>query len=238
MQTRSWNAASAGPGTTPPRAIRWRRYPPETPFAALPGDWRCPTCDGEKHRFLALSDSPATDANADADASPAEGLVAAYRHIAQTRMADLPVYNHRLSGEAIGFQRHGDGWLGIVVDPLVHERRTHPGPTRRLERYPRRHQSHPRPAIGRYEFVAGHIDGIGTILNCSLFSPMFEFEEQEAAIEAANAAMVALLDPEEPRTGSSTTVPPPPAEVSRRHLTCAAVLEADHGPPSPASKAD
>ena len=25
---------------------------------------------------------------------------------------------------------------------------------------------------GSYEFVAGHIDGIGTILNCSLFSPM------------------------------------------------------------------
>ena len=49
---------------------------------------------------------------------------------------------------------------------------------------------------GSYEFVAGHIDGIGTILNCSLFSPMFEFEEQEAVIEAAIAAMGALLDPE------------------------------------------
>ena len=36
-----------------------------------------------------------------------------------------------------------------------------------------------------YEFVAGHIEGIGTILNCSLFSPMFVFQEQAAVIEAA-----------------------------------------------------
>ena len=52
--------------------VCWTRYDPAegdqvaqipagTPFAALPGDWRCPTCDGEKHRFLALSGSPATD---------------------------------------------------------------------------------------------------------------------------------------------------------------------------------
>ena len=90
------------------------QVPAGTPFAALPGDWRCPTCDGEKRRFLVLSgSSPA----ADTAESPAESLAAAYRHIAQTRMADLPVFNHRLSVEAIGFQRHGDGWLGIMATP-------------------------------------------------------------------------------------------------------------------------
>jgi [NiFe] hydrogenase assembly HybE family chaperone len=72
---------------------------------------------------------------------------------------------------------------------------------------------------GSYEFVAGHIDGIGTILNCSLFSPMFEFEEQAVVIEAAVAALGALLAPEE---GTEEPLPPPqpaaPAEVSRRHL--------------------
>jgi hypothetical protein len=50
---------------------------------------------------------------------------------------------------------------------------------------------------------------------------MFEFQEQAAVIEAANAAMSALLDPEEapePEAMPPATLPAPPAEVSRRHL--------------------
>src|SRR4051794_27491456 len=110
--------------------VCWTRYDPAegdtvaqipagTSFADLPGDWRCPTCDGEKHRFLALSADASVNADLAADTShnPAEALAAAYRHIARTRMADLPVYNPRLSVEAIGFERHGDGWLGILVTP-------------------------------------------------------------------------------------------------------------------------
>ena len=111
-------------------------------------------------------------------------------------MADLPVYNHRLSVEAIGFQRHGDGWLGIMVTPWFMNAvltPAQPGAWNDIRDGIKVTRALPS---GSYEFVAGHIDGIGTILNCSLFSPMFEFEEQEAVIEAANAAMGALLDPE------------------------------------------
>ena len=207
--------------------VCWTRYDPAegdqvaqipagTPFAALPGDWRCPTCDGEKHRFLALSGSPATDA--DTDASPAEPLAAAYRHIAQTRMANLPVYNHRLAVEAIGFQRHGDGWLGIVATPWFMNAvlaPAQPGAWNDIRDGIKVTRALPS---GSYEFVAGHISGIGTILNCSLFSPMFEFEEQEAVVEAANAAMGALLDPEEASEPAAPPPRPPRAEVSRRHL--------------------
>jgi [NiFe] hydrogenase assembly HybE family chaperone len=206
--------------------VCWTRYDPAqgdtvaqiaagTPFTALPGDWRCPTCDGEKHRFLALSDNPATDA----DDNPAEPLAAAYRYIARTRMVDLPVYNHRLSVDAVGFQRHGDGWLGIVVTPWFmnavlapHQ----PGAWNDIRDGIKVTRALPS---GSYEFVAGSIDGIGTILNCSLFSPMFEFEEQAVVLEAAVAALGALLDPEE---GTEEPLPSPqpaaPAEVSRRHL--------------------
>jgi [NiFe] hydrogenase assembly HybE family chaperone len=206
--------------------VCWTRYDPAegdtvaqiaagTPFAALPGDWRCPTCDGEKHRFLALDTGPATDT----EDSPAEALAAAYRHIAQTRMMDLPVYNHRLSVDAVGFQRHGDGWLGIVVTPWFMNAvlaPDQPGAWNDIRDGIKVTRALPS---GSYEFVAGHIDGIGTILNCSLFSPMFEFEEQAAVVEAAVAALGALLAPEE---GTEEPLPPPQpaarAEVSRRHL--------------------
>jgi [NiFe] hydrogenase assembly HybE family chaperone len=208
--------------------VCWTRYDPAegdpvgqipagTPFAALPADWRCPTCDGEKHRFLALGDSP----SADAESSPAEALAGAYRHIATTRMADLPVYNHRLAVEAIGFQRFGNGWLGIVATPWFMNAvlaPVEPGAWNDIRDGIKVTRVLPS---GSYEFVAGHIEGIGTVLNCSLFSPMFEFEGHSAVIEAANAAMGALLDPEEtpePEAMPPAPLPAPPAEVSRRHL--------------------
>jgi [NiFe] hydrogenase assembly HybE family chaperone len=208
--------------------VCWTRYDPAegdpvaqipagTPFSALPGDWRCPTCDGEKHRFLALSGSPATDA--DTDCNPAESLGSAYRHIAQTRMADLPVYNHHLAVEAIGFQRYGDGWLGIMVTPWFMNAVLTPAQPGAWDDIRDGIKVTRALPSGSYEFVAGHIDGIGTILNCSLFSPMFEFEEQEAVVEAAKAAMGALLDPEEAsEPAAPPPPPPPPVEVSRRHL--------------------
>ncbi len=45
--------------------ICWTRYdpaegdavaqiPPGTPFTALPEDWRCPTCDAPKSKFMAI----------------------------------------------------------------------------------------------------------------------------------------------------------------------------------------
>ena len=95
-------------------------------------------------------------------------------------MADLPVYNHRLAVEAIGFQRHGDGWLGIMATPWFMNAvlaPAEPGAWNDIRDGIKVTRALPS---GSYEFVAGHIDGIGTILNCSLFSPMFEFEEQEA----------------------------------------------------------
>ena len=133
-------------------------------------------------------------------------------------MADLPVYNHRLAVEAIGFQRHGDGWLGIMATPWFMNAvltPAHSGAWNDIRDGIKVTSALPS---GTYEFVAGHIDGIGTILNCSLFSPMFEFEEQEAVVEAAMAAMGALLDPEEASEPAPPPPPPPPAEVSRRHL--------------------
>ncbi|RBP11228.1 rubredoxin [Roseiarcus fermentans] len=32
-----------------------RQIAPGTPFSALPENWRCPTCDAPRERFLALS---------------------------------------------------------------------------------------------------------------------------------------------------------------------------------------
>ncbi len=31
------------------------QIPSGTPFDALPEDWRCPTCDGPKHKYMRIS---------------------------------------------------------------------------------------------------------------------------------------------------------------------------------------
>ena len=32
------------------------QVPAGTPFASLPGEWRCPECDGERQQFMVLQD--------------------------------------------------------------------------------------------------------------------------------------------------------------------------------------
>jgi [NiFe] hydrogenase assembly HybE family chaperone len=194
------------------------QVPPGTPFATLPEHWRCPTCDAEKHKFMVL------DGGQPVGLFLADALATAYRRIAQAQMSDLPVYNDKLAVEAIGFRRHGDGWIGIMVTPWFMNAVLAPiapgawdlmrDGTKSLHNLP----------SGAYEFVAGRIEGVGTIQSCSLFSPMFEFEEQEAVRLTAEAALAALLEPAEEDSVPAAAEPPAPpapsgpAEMSRRHL--------------------
>jgi [NiFe] hydrogenase assembly HybE family chaperone len=57
----------------------------------------------------------------------------------------------------------------------------------------RRHVALP---AGDVEFVAGALEGFGSILSCSLFSPMFVFPDMTTAQMAAREAMAALFDPD------------------------------------------
>jgi [NiFe] hydrogenase assembly HybE family chaperone len=47
---------------------------------------------------------------------------------------------------------------------------------------------------GTYEFILGEEEGVGRYLMCSLFSPVFEFQNQEAAIVTAEAVLKSLMD--------------------------------------------
>lgn len=227
------DATRIAPGARLECGICWTPYdpaegdpvwqiPPGTPFAALPDDWRCPTCDAEKHKFMVL-DAPPPDGADQSPGDPSGALTEAYRGIARTVMSDLPLYNPRLAVEAVGFRRHGDGWLGIMVTPWFMNAVLAPGVPGAWNGMRDGVKSVRTLPSGDYEFVAGHLDGIGTILNCSLFSPMFEFEEQAVVRQTAEAALVALLEP----GGDAEPSPPPPppaamapapVEVSRRHL--------------------
>jgi [NiFe] hydrogenase assembly HybE family chaperone len=121
-----------------------------------------------------------------------ERLAAAYRVIGTRNLRDLPVYNATLDVAPVGFLPHGPGALGIVVTPwfmnlvvvgdLVDEASTSASVLRRF------------PA-GDIAFTVGALDGIGRVDSASLFSPMFEFADTDAACGAAEAALATLFAP-------------------------------------------
>ncbi len=164
---------------------------PGTPFAELPDHWTCPDCASPKARFMVVDDP--TAATGPDPLAVAERLAASYRDVDQ-RMAGLPIHNPRLTVETLGFRRIGAGVAGVVVTPwmmsIVHvpdEVIARPGDS--LDRaFP----------SGVYPFVAGDLPGFGAVETCSLFSPMDEFGDLEAARLAAGAAADGLFASPEP----------------------------------------
>jgi [NiFe] hydrogenase assembly HybE family chaperone len=62
-----------------------------------------------------------TDAHSEAFAPLQPGrvaeLVASFERIGRESMRGLPFYNEALSVEAIGFERFGEGWIGVLITP-------------------------------------------------------------------------------------------------------------------------
>lgn len=125
-----------------------------------------------------------------------ERLVALYRAVGDRAMRDLPVYNEALDVEAVGFRVHDGRVLGILITPwfmniVSAQLEQHDSAATRIGGTVRR----VLPS-GAFDFIVGELDGFGRIETCSLFSPVFDFGDQETARAAASAALAALLDPD------------------------------------------
>jgi [NiFe] hydrogenase assembly HybE family chaperone len=124
------------------------------------------------------------------------GLERVFNRIQQERMQGVPVLNEVLQVEAVGFTPWQGHCVGVLISPWfmnlmllpdegddwghlsVGEKVTHLFPS------------------GPYEFIAGDEEGIGRYQMCSLFSPVFQFADQAAAVATAEAVMQALMDEE------------------------------------------
>lgn len=110
------------------------------------------------------------------------------------KMADLPVFNTELSVATVGFTSYLHGELGVLVTPWCMNLVMLPENEEEMAEsiHPGSKQMLALPS-GHYEFIWGSIEGIGNYQSCSLFSPMFEFETQEQAVETAEEIMKALF---------------------------------------------
>lgn len=140
-------------------------------------------------------------------------LAAAFEGV-DAEMRSLPVYNSRLTVEAVGFRLHDGYWIGVVITPwfmAVMALPTEAGDWHDLELGDSQHWTFPS---GDYEFRSGVVgDGL-RYQSLSLFSPMSRFETQDDAREAAGGALTALFGPPGEDAERSTALP---SEIARRN---------------------
>ncbi|MDF0600224.1 [NiFe]-hydrogenase assembly chaperone HybE [Psychromarinibacter sp. C21-152] len=172
----------------------FRQVEPGTPFADLPEDWSCPNCDAPKEQFMVLED-PGADALREAARIGAvtDRLVADFREVYHAKMRDVPIVNKVLQVEAVGFRRHGEVLLGVLVSPWFMNLVMLPDGADWSGLTPGEKEVISFPS-GDYEFLHNTREMTGGYKACSLFSPMAEFTSQKQATDVARAVMSALFD--------------------------------------------
>ncbi len=152
-------------------------------------------------------------------------LEAVFGRIERERMQDIPILNKSLRITAVGMRPYGEGWVCALVTPWFINLMLLPQTPDVAAAWGRADVGtkvgHDFPA-GTFEFICGTEDELGTYRMCSLFSPVLQFENQEAALATAEAAVAALFDENLDHAAESEAQPTPPkkeaAQVSRRTL--------------------
>ncbi|SNZ21450.1 [NiFe]-hydrogenase assembly chaperone HybE [Cohaesibacter gelatinilyticus] len=132
-------------------------------------------------------------------------IEALFETIEQERMKDVPILNDALSVAAFGFETPDAGGelstyrVGVLLTPWFMNLMLLPLRPSQLDGQSfGEKQSHRLPA-GHFEFVVGREEELGAFLTCSLFSPVFQFADQETACQTAKAVLEEVLRvPEEP----------------------------------------
>jgi [NiFe] hydrogenase assembly HybE family chaperone len=135
-------------------------------------------------------------------------LVDLFRGIERDRMAGVPVLNPALQVEAVGFELAFDPMVadpasssdvevvGILVTPWFMNLVAMPLERRDGATGTGVGVSRARPVGSEnFDFIGGHEPAFGSYAACSLFSPMFEFVDQAAAVATARAVLTTLRTP-------------------------------------------
>lgn len=174
-----------------------RQVLPGTPFMHLPEDWSCPNCDAPKAQFL-VSHDPGSDAMAEAAmlSKKTAALVTDFTEVWHAKMRDVPIVNKVLHVQAVGWRVHEGRPLGILISPWFMNLIQLPAEGEDWSDLMAGAKEHLTFPSGDYEFISNVREMTGGYKACSLFSPMGEFKSQAAAVEVAEAVMVALFQEE------------------------------------------
>ena len=145
-----------------------------------------------------------------------EALVASFERIGRESMRGLPFYNEALRVEAVGFERIGDEWLGVLITPwfmnlmLVSDQ-----PLPYAEAANGKKRSVELPG-GPVQFLCGGTEDFGMFDAHSIASPMDVYKSQNQARAAARRALASVRTPPQAEPARAPSAAQP--VVSRRTL--------------------
>ncbi|MGI9265721.1 MAG: [NiFe]-hydrogenase assembly chaperone HybE [Gammaproteobacteria bacterium] len=164
-----------------------------------------------------------------------EKLVSDYQRIADERMRGLPVYNDRLTVEAVDFRKWDGHQLGVLITPWFINLVLLPADTADRSDFDYGTKTQREFPSGRYEFDTCNGAETGIHQSAVLFSTVADFPDQNTAREIAREVMVYLFQ----RNGGQEEKQPPGTppvseslmekEMSRRDLFRWLVPDTDDG---------
>jgi [NiFe] hydrogenase assembly HybE family chaperone len=122
------------------------------------------------------------------------GMETAFTRIQRERMTGVPLLNPALEVQSVGFRRWGNYCLGVLITPWFMNLMLLPLDGNEWEELPSGTKINRSFPSGTCEFILGEEEGVGRYLMCSLFSPVFEFQNQQAAVVTAEAVLQSLMD--------------------------------------------
>jgi [NiFe] hydrogenase assembly HybE family chaperone len=148
----------------------------------------------------------------------------------------LPFLNPALRVEAVGFRRRDGRWLGVLITPWFMNLMLLPDVPASWHhvRYGDT-VSYPFPS-GVFEFISAREADLGDYQICSLFSPMFDFADQDGARATALAVLTALFDAETHAGAEGPGTPMPVAQAAAAPVPAGRRYRAGRG--APVSKRD
>ncbi|MCQ8130367.1 [NiFe]-hydrogenase assembly chaperone HybE, partial [Methylomonas rivi] len=129
-------------------------------------------------------------------------LEATFNEILATRMRGLPLLNPALAVRALSFGLVNRDWLGVLITPWCMNLLLLPTTDSAWITQPPGNKFEHAFPYGSFEFTMARETQLGSYAQCSLFSPMFQFENQTAAVTAGQSALQALLSHPAPRAVS------------------------------------
>ena len=121
-----------------------------------------------------------------------------YDDIRITRMADIPILNDKLKVQAVGFREWNKHVLGVLITPWFMNLMLLPTEETDWPTYSYSVGSKHTYTFeaGSFEFIVGEEENLGRYMSCSMFSPMFEFADHDAAVQTAEAIVVGMFKEE------------------------------------------
>lgn len=123
-------------------------------------------------------------------------LESVFRRISAERMTDVPIVNDRLEVQWLEGQPDGDALLGVLITPWFMSLMRLPNHDDEWQQVRVGDEIVHHYPSGRYRFLMNEEAQFGWYQSCSLFSPVLEFADQDAALETARHVLTALYDDE------------------------------------------